>query len=170
VEPLTLSSVVDDCLVLVAHLLQQRQLVVTRDDRASVRVACNRQELQQVVINLLVNAIQASPAGGRLELKTGDWIENERPVGAWLAVVDEGPGLDKAVRQRLFSPFFTTKPEGNGLGLWISLGLVERYGGRLEADNRPDRSGAIFRVWLYSEPREPTPTTSSAEPTTGPGL
>ncbi|WP_424894777.1 sensor histidine kinase [Tepidimonas sp. HKU79] len=169
VEPLTLSSVVDDCLVLVAHLVQQRQLVVTRDDRANVRVACNRQELQQVVINLLVNAIQASPASGRLELKTGDWIENGRPVGAWLAVIDEGPGLDATVRERLFRPFFTTKPEGNGLGLWISLGLVERYGGRLEADNRTDRSGAIFRVWLYSEPQEPTPAAGSAELPTEPG-
>jgi two-component system NtrC family sensor kinase len=162
VEPLTLSSVVDDCLVLVAHLLQQRQLVVTRDDRASVRAACNRQELQQVVINLLVNAIQASPAGGQLALKTGDWIENGLPVGAWLAVIDEGPGLDATVRERLFRPFFTTKPEGNGLGLWISLGLVERYGGRLEADNRPDRPGAIFRVWLYSEPHEPAPASANA--------
>lgn len=162
VEPLALRAVADDCLVLVTHLLQRRRLRVEREDRATVAVACNRQELQQVVINLLVNAIQATPDGGCLRLTTGDWTEEGRLVGAWLAVIDEGPGLDAVTRQRLFTPFFTTKPDGTGLGLWISLGLVERYGGRLEADNRDDGQGAVFRVRLYTEPHEPAAAPRSA--------
>jgi two-component system, NtrC family, sensor kinase len=60
------------------------------------------------------------------------------------------------VQERLFSPFFTTKNDGNGLGLWISQGLIERYGGRLEAANREDRPGAVFRLRLLQEPRVPT--------------
>lgn len=154
VEPQALAAVVDDCLVLVAHLLQQRRIAVQRHDAATVTVACNRQELQQVVINLLVNAIQATPDGGTLTIRSGDWAEGGQIVGAWLAVEDEGPGLDAATRERLFAPFFTTKPDGTGLGLWISQSLLERYGGRVEADNRADGRGAVFTVRLYTEPRE----------------
>lgn len=155
VEPLALAAVVDDCVVLVQRLLQQRAITLRRDDRASAPVACNRQELQQVIINLLVNAVQASADGASIEVASGDWVEDGVVVGAWLEVRDHGPGLAPEVRARLFTPFFTTKPDGNGLGLWISQGLLERYGGRLEADNRPDGAGAVFRVRLYSEPREP---------------
>ncbi len=158
VEPLALPSVMDDCLVLVGHLLQQRRIRVERDDRASVAVGCNRQELQQVVINLLVNAIQATPEGGTLRLRTRDWQQGDQTLGAELCIEDQGPGLSEAVRAQLFRPFFTTKPEGNGLGLWISLGLIERYGGRIEARNRGDGRGACFCVRLYTEPHEPPPT------------
>lgn len=169
VEPLALPSVVDDCLVLVGHLVQQRRIRVQRDNCATTTVGCNRQELQQVVINLLVNAIQASPDGGTLWLRTRDWAPDGTVVGAELCIEDEGPGLTETVRSQLFRPFFTTKPEGNGLGLWISLGLVERYGGRIEASNRSDRRGACFCVRLYTEPLEP-PTASAIANTNLPTL
>jgi two-component system, NtrC family, sensor kinase len=150
------NQVVADCLVLVSQLLQQRQITVTRDCHASVPVGINRQELQQVVINLLINAIQAMPAGQQLHLSTRDWLgDHGEALGAVIEVQDEGSGLTPEVRARLFSPFFTTKNDGNGLGLWISLGLVERYGGRLEADNRPHGQGAVFRIKLWTEPRVP---------------
>lgn len=156
VDALDLNRVVADSLVLVAHLLQQRRVNVTQDWQATAAVGCNRQELQQVVINLMINAIQAMPEGGELRLLTRDWLdETGEPQGAVLEVQDRGPGLSPQVRERLFTPFFTTKNDGNGLGLWISQGLVERYGGRLEADNRADGPGAAFRVRLLTEPRVP---------------
>jgi two-component system, NtrC family, sensor kinase len=156
VDALDLNRVVADSLVLVAHLLQQRRVQVTQDWQATVPVGCNRQELQQVAINLMINAIQALPEGGELHLRTRDWLDGQgRPQGAVLEVQDRGPGLSPEVRERLFTPFFTTKNDGNGLGLWISQGLVERYGGRLEADNRTDGPGAVFRVRLLTEPRAP---------------
>jgi two-component system, NtrC family, sensor kinase len=156
VDAVDTNQVVADCLVLVSQLLQQRQITVTRDCHASVPVGINRQELQQVVINLLINAIQAMPAGQQLHLSTRDWLgDHGEPLGAVIEVQDEGSGLTPEVRARLFSPFFTTKNDGNGLGLWISLGLVERYGGRLEADNRPHGQGAVFRIKLWTEPRVP---------------
>jgi len=151
-----LNQTVADCLVLVTHLLQERRIEVQRDLQARTPVACNRQELQQVVINLMINAVQAMPEGGRLRLVTRDWSdETTGAPGGCIEVVDEGCGLSPEVRSRLFTPFFTTKNDGNGLGLWISLGLVERYGGRLEADNRTDRTGAVFRVRLLAEPQVP---------------
>jgi len=72
-----------------------------------------------------------------------------------MEVCDTGPGLTPATQDKLFSPFFTTKNDGNGLGLWISVGLVERYGGSISAHNRrelgEDAEGAVFGVWLMSE-------------------
>jgi two-component system NtrC family sensor kinase len=151
VEALSLERTVDDCLVLVGHLLSQTAIGVARERGATHAVGINRQELQQVIINLLINAIQAMPEGGSLHLVTRD-VDG----GAELQVIDSGPGLSEATREHLFRPFFTTRNDGNGLGLWISQGLVERYGGRIDAANRSDgQRGAVFTVRLFTEPRAP---------------
>lgn len=156
VETLDLNQTVHDCLVLVAHLLAQTRIEVSRDLQATQRVGMNRQELQQVIINLLINAIQAMPQGGTLHLHTQDWTHEHGAAGALLQVQDSGPGLAPGVAERLFRPFFTTKNDGNGLGLWISQGLVERYGGLIVAGNRKDGlSGAVFSVRLLTEPQAP---------------
>jgi two-component system NtrC family sensor kinase len=156
VDTLSLERTLDDCMVLVGHLLAQTAISVQRERGATHAVGLNRQELQQVIINLLINAIQAMPQGGTLQLVTRD-----TPEGAELQVIDSGPGLSEAVRERLFRPFFTTKNDGNGLGLWISQGLVERYGGQIGGAQRSDgQPGAVFTVRLFTEPRAPeaTPT------------
>ena len=156
VETLDLNQTVHDCLVLVAHLLAQTRIEVVRELQASQRVGFNRQELQQVIINLLINAIQAMPQGGTLRLVTTDWTDEHGARGALLQVQDSGPGLAPEVAERLFRPFFTTKNDGNGLGLWISQGLVERYGGSIGAGNRTDgQQGAVFTVRLLTEPQAP---------------
>jgi two-component system, NtrC family, sensor kinase len=159
VETLDLNHTMEDCLVLVGHLLAQTSIAVERDFKATCRVGCNRQELQQVIINLLINAIQAMPQGGELRLMTRDWWpegnEGGAASGALLVVQDSGAGLSPEVQDRLFRPFFTTKNDGNGLGLWISQGLVERYGGGISANNRSDASGASLTVRLLTEPRAP---------------
>ena len=158
VETLDLNRTVDDCLVLVAHLLAQTRIEVQRDLQATQRVGFNRQELQQVIINLLINALQAMPTGGVLRLETRNCVisagDTPKP-GAELCVVDSGAGLAPGVQERLFRPFFTTKNDGNGLGLWISMGLLERYGGHIEATNRLDATGATFTVQLLTEPQAP---------------
>lgn len=157
VEALDLNRTVKDCLVLVAHLLSQSHIGVRQELRATQRVGFNRQELQQVIINLMINAIQAMPEGGTLHLVTEDRPDEEGERGAVLRVLDSGTGLAPGVAERLFRPFFTTKNDGNGLGLWISLGLVERYGGRIEAANRSDGpGGAVFTVSLLTEPQAPS--------------
>ncbi|MFP8834480.1 cache domain-containing protein [Hydrogenophaga sp. XSHU_21] len=156
VDALDLNRTVSDCLVLVGHLLASTHIAVRRELQATHRVGMNRQELQQVIINLMINAIQAMPDGGELVLRTRD-----TNGGAVLQVVDTGPGLSPGALERLFRPFFTTKNDGNGLGLWISQGLVERYGGHVAAGNRADGSpGAEFTVSLFTEPQAPpaTPT------------
>jgi signal transduction histidine kinase len=166
IEVLDANRLVDDCLVLVQHLLAKTGIEVQRDLQAQNSASFNRQELQQIVINLLINAIQAMPCGGALRLSTRD-----RPDGVLLTVQDSGSGISPAVMERLFRPFFTTKNDGNGLGLWISVGLVERYGGSLAASNRSDgATGAVFALNLLSEPQAPAATsTQDGRPGAQPG-
>ena len=153
------AQALEDCLVLTAHLLARTRIVVERDFSSQRAVHINRQELQQVLVNLLVNAIQTMPDGGRLSLRCCDWqapATTEMPAGApgvCIEVADTGPGLHDELLGALFQPFVTRKKDGTGLGLWISRGIVERYGGDLRAGNRPaqEGSGALMSVLLLSE-------------------
>ncbi|MFO1219296.1 MAG: cache domain-containing protein [Burkholderiaceae bacterium] len=142
---------IDDSLVLVQHLLSRTAIAIERDFRATRSAHINRQELQQVLINLIVNAIQVMPGGGTLRLATRDVGEAQVAID----IVDTGPGFAAAVERNLFQAFVTTKKEGTGLGLWISRNLVERYGGDIQARNRDDGvAGAVLTVQL---PTEATP-------------
>ncbi len=149
----------NNALVLVAHQLASTRISLERSLLATTEVGINSQELSQVVINLLINAIQAMPDGGTLCLRTRDDQDEQGRNGVVIEVCDSGAGLSPAILEQLFRPFFTTKPEGNGLGLWISVGLVERYGGSIRGANRRDHgedvSGAVFSVWLLCEPVDP---------------
>jgi two-component system, NtrC family, sensor kinase len=145
VEPLDLARVVDECLVLVNHLLAKSEIRVERDLRATRRPEMNRQELQQVLVNLLVNALHAMPGGGTLTLASRDAGD----AMVELAVSDTGPGIDPELQRELFKPFVTRKKDGTGLGLWISRSIVERYGGELSAAGRDDGvRGARFTLRL----------------------
>lgn len=159
VEAVDVNRTLDDSLVLVGHLLAHTGIEVVRRLQATTMVGINAQELQQVVINLLINAIQSMPAGGTLLLRTRDRVDTHAGPGVVVEVCDTGAGLSPEVHEKLFRPFFTTKNDGNGLGLWISMGLVERYGGSITGANRRERgedaAGAVFSIWLLSEPQSP---------------
>jgi two-component system, NtrC family, sensor kinase len=151
VESVDLPRLLDDCGVLVQHLLVRSRIDIRRDLAATRCAAVNRQELQQVLVNLMVNAAQAMPGGGELLLSTRD-VDGPDPDpqrSRWveIQVADTGPGLKPEIRAHLFQPFATGKQEGTGLGLWISRNLVERYDGEITAGDRPG-GGACFTVRL----------------------
>jgi signal transduction histidine kinase len=110
------------------------------------RVFGNPSQLSQVVVNLLMNAVQAIEREGRITVRT-------RVVGrdVVLEVEDDGSGIPRHVLPRIFDPFFTTKPpgRGTGLGLPVSLGIVERHGGHLQVESEEGK-GALFRVVLQA--------------------
>jgi two-component system NtrC family sensor kinase len=138
---------VADCMPLVQHLLTRAAIEVRLDNTAGRLVLMNRTELQQVVVNLIVNAIHAMPDGGRLSIETRDSDRNER-AGVEIVVSDTGIGMDPERAAKVFDPFFTTKrQEGTGLGLSISQTLVTRQGGAISVASRPGE-GATFTVWL----------------------
>ncbi|MGB4066162.1 MAG: cache domain-containing protein [Azonexus sp.] len=151
-EPTDPAQLIQDSLLLVRHLLKTGNIAIEQQVDSARQIICNKNELQQVVINLLVNAIQAMPEGGVLGIAVDDWDEADMPVGIQLHVEDSGPGISQADLEHLFEPFFTAKkPGGNGLGLWVSKNLIERYGGHLTATSAPG-TGARFTVWLRCEP------------------
>jgi two-component system NtrC family sensor kinase len=149
----------DECLVLTNHLLARSRISIVRQSRATRSAGINRQELQQVLVNLVVNAIHAMPDGGVLTLATADWADAQGRPGVAIAVADTGLGLGDDLLRELFQPFVTRKKDGTGLGLWISRSLVERYGGDITAANRPaaEGSGAVLQVLLLSEPEADAP-------------
>lgn len=156
VEAVDVNAALADCLVLTRQHLARAEVAVVQKPGACGRVCINLQELQQVLINLIVNAVQAMPAGGTLTLETADLNPARDPAhgmrGVRITVRDTGSGIRAEDMARIFDPFFTTKKrQGTGLGLSISHTLIERYGGRIEVDSTPGQ-GAAFTVSLRAEP------------------
>lgn len=143
-----MAPLIDDCLVLVDHILTQSEIEVRKSvapDLSLVRI--DPGELQQVVVNLIVNAIQAMAGQGRLTLRLSP-APREGAAGVALSVRDTGPGIPQDKLASVFDPFFTTKQgEGTGLGLSISQTLIQRAGGQISVANTPT-GGAEFTVWL----------------------
>jgi two-component system NtrC family sensor kinase len=152
VEAVDCRAVLADCLVLSRHHLSKSSVRLEQKHTATRGAGINRQELQQVLINLIVNAVQAMPDGGTLTLASSDWDEGGVARGVRIDVSDTGEGIRAEDVDRIFDPFFTTKKmQGTGLGLSISYSLIERYGGRITVDSVYG-AGATFSVWLLSEP------------------
>jgi PAS domain S-box-containing protein len=95
-------------------------------------------EMEQVFLNLIMNAQEATPAGGRVDVELARTHQHVRVV-----VADTGPGIPPELLERVFDPFFTTKDHGSGLGLAICAGIAQAHGARLRVENRPG-GGAIF--------------------------
>ncbi len=162
VDLVDVNAALADCLVLTRQHLSRRDIRVVQALAATCPVAINLQELQQVLINLIVNAVQAMPAGGTLTLETTDRDPATDARGVCVTVRDTGGGIRAEDLARIFDPFFTTKKtQGTGLGLSISHTLIERYGGRITVDSAPG-AGAVFAVWLLAEPVYRNDTAASA--------
>jgi signal transduction histidine kinase len=116
-------------------------------------VPADRIQLQQVIMNLIINAVEAMSSSGNgprdLTIASGEHDAN----AVFVEVRDTGPGIDPAYIDRLFQSFYTTKPNGIGMGLAISRSIVEAHGGQLSAVSNQPR-GAVFRFTLpVEEPR-----------------
>ena len=142
-----LAPLVQDCLLLVDHVLSKSSITVETRLAATPEVRADPGELQQVIINLIMNALQAMDHKGCLTLTLTEETREDR-AGVCLTVQDSGPGLPDGLADAVFDPFFTTRQgEGTGLGLSISQTLVQRAGGLITAGPGPE-GGAQFRVWV----------------------
>jgi two-component system NtrC family sensor kinase len=105
-------------------------------------------QLQQVVINLVVNGLDATSAGGQITIGARPVVDGARS-GVEIAVSDTGPGIPPELRAKVFEPFFTTKPagQGTGLGLAICRDIIKAHGGEIKVDSAPG-SGTTFTVWI----------------------
>ncbi len=148
-ESVDIGSVLDECLVLVDHVLARGDLHIAITDDGAPPVRVNPGELQQVIINLVINAAQAMQARGTLDIHIAASHRDGQP-GAALTISDDGPGIAADKLAAVFDPFFTTKQgEGTGLGLSVSQTLIRQAGGLITVRNR-QVGGAQFTIWLPS--------------------
>ena len=145
-----IDALIIDTLKLVQHLRRSANFAIDLDLKASRAVKINQQELQQVLVNLIVNAIHAvEKRDGKIVIMSRDWDAR----GVLISVKDNGVGMDDEQIGRIFNPFYSTKGqgEGSGLGLSVSYGIIRRYGGNITVKSTPG-AGAEFTIWLLREP------------------
>ncbi|MBI4447337.1 MAG: PAS domain S-box protein [Acidobacteria bacterium] len=156
---LNLNTLIDDALKILARLVgAQIEFKFIPGHRLS-RVEVDPRQIEQVLMNLAINARDAMPDGGRLTIETANVIfKKEHPAisgqikaGRWvmLAVRDTGHGMDEATQARIFEPFFTSKKEekGTGLGLSMVYGIVKKHGGYIRVDSKVNQ-GTTFTIYL----------------------
>jgi signal transduction histidine kinase len=142
-KPASLNEVVEKTLALLRPELDNRGLhVKTRLARQLSISPIDPTQIQQVLVNLIKNAMQAMTRGGTLSLQTGEGED-----GVWVSVSDNGAGIPADQLNRIFEPFFTTRKKGSGLGLMIVQRIVRAHGGRIELESQVSR-GTTFRIWL----------------------
>ena len=152
VEPADVNGIVENVLALAHKRLQHGGITIQANlspDLPLIPVVAD--QITQVFLNIVINAVEAMPSGGDLRLQTtlsedGEWVVAR--------FQDAGQGMSPEQMAHLFEPFYTTKPDGTGLGLAISYGIVERHGGTIEVSSLPDQ-GVNFTVRLPVH-REPT--------------
>jgi two-component system sensor histidine kinase HydH len=117
--------------------------LVFQEPLVPVVIEADSGQLQQILVNLILNALDAMPRGGKLNLS----IALDRTKHVEIVVKDSGPGISKEIMPRLFEPFVTGKETGSGLGLVVSKRIAEDHGGGISASNPPE-GGACFVVRL----------------------
>lgn len=151
-----LERLVLDALTLAAHAITKNPVDIRLDlDPRIPAIWCNEGQFKQVVLNLILNAVQAMSSGGILTLKLEATADLSLGVPAiCFTITDNGPGIEPSHLSRIFDPFFTTKDEGTGLGLAIVHAIVDAHRGRIDVDSR-DGEGTTFTILL------PHPTDAS---------
>jgi signal transduction histidine kinase len=146
----SLNDVVEKTLQLLGPEIENRGVAVkTKLSRNLTSTPIDATQLQQVLVNLVKNAIQAMTTGGTLTLQTGETGDS-----VWVSVADTGGGIPQEQINRIFEPFYTTKKKGTGLGLMIVQRIIRAHNGRVELESHAGR-GATFRIWLPLHERKP---------------
>jgi PAS domain S-box-containing protein len=141
-QPVDVSRLVTDVLEFQAEAFHSHHVVVETDVEPDSIAIGDSEKLRQVVINLLVNALDAMPESGTLSVKV-----SAARAAVFIEIGDTGPGIDPNILPEIFDPFFTTKEAGTGLGLSIVRKIVDQHGGHIEIDSSPGR-GTRVRVEL----------------------
>ncbi len=156
-----LNTLVQDALLLIEHQLRSWSNITVATDYTPdlPTLACDRNQITQILINLLTNARDAMPDGGEVRIRT---LHDPFASHLILQVSDNGLGIPEAIRVRIFDPFFTTKPsgQGTGLGLYIVAGIVRAYGGEIIVDSAPGE-GTTFTL-LFPEKASSAPLAEAA--------
>ncbi|UUM31748.1 sensor histidine kinase [Vibrio japonicus] len=141
------NPIVEESITLVKTGTKKRAVEFVTDLQAKSSVEVNRHHLLQILVNLQMNGIHSMQGEGKLTVRTEDWTENGINVGAIVHVQDEGCGIKPENLKRIFSPFYTTKREGTGLGLSVSQSILSQTGGEIKVESEWGQ-GSTFSVYL----------------------
>lgn len=163
-RPFSIAQVVEDTLKLLSEPLRKADVSVATYLPADLPPVLGApQQIGRVLLNLMINAIEAMPAGGRLEITAG--LERGLKAGQQvlsLTLTDNGPAIPAEYMERIFDPFFTTKPGGTGLGLFVSHNIVQQHGGTLRVENLEGDRGVSFTLTLPLAPTGHAPGTGGS--------
>jgi PAS domain S-box-containing protein len=154
---ITVRELLGPTLALYQGRMTNSQIDLKLDYRCDVAITCYEGDVRQVLNNLIGNAIDSMWKGGRLTVRTAKArLWRSRTAGIRITVADTGHGMTPEIIRRIFEPFYTTKGiNGTGLGLWISSGIVEKHGGRIQLRSRaePSPTGTAFSLFLPLTPQ-----------------
>jgi signal transduction histidine kinase len=156
-KPTDLNKLLDEVVELVSDRLERTRIRVIRNySRELLEGEYDSQQLRKVFLNLLINAVEASPQSGEVELRTS-LIANGRSISTAglnrsrgvlsISVIDHGVGMSPETKRRLFEAFYTTKRNGTGLGMMITQEIIKKHGGKIEVDSEEGR-GTTVNVYL----------------------
>jgi signal transduction histidine kinase len=149
IQPVAVPGVLERVVPLMEHMARRRGVSLSSTAAPPLPdIAADPNQVQQVLINLIVNAMEATPRGGRIGIETWACPNDGRP-GVAVAVSDTGSGIPADAIGHVFEPFFTTKPQGQGTGLGLSIcrDIVREHGGTLAVQSR-EGQGTTFTAWL----------------------
>ncbi len=147
-----LDRIIDEGLVILERVAEERKVAIRRPLAPwPIRTSMDGMRMKQVIMNLVLNAIQASPEGETITVQVVH--DGRNPA---IEIIDHGPGIPREYREEIFSPFYTTRKEGTGLGLAIVRKIVEAHEGRITLLDNPDR-GMTFRVEIPHSPETEFP-------------
>lgn len=141
------NPIIDESITLVKTGTKKRDIEFVTDLQAHTSVEINRHHLLQILVNLQMNGIHAMDGKGKLTVVSEDWIEDGELKGAAIHVTDEGCGIKPENLSRIFSPFYTTKRDGTGLGLSVSQSILSQTGGELKSESEWGK-GSTFSIYL----------------------
>lgn len=154
VDPISIPQVWQQMLALLAQSLEQANIQVTTDFPANIPPVMGvMEQVNQVLLNLVLNACEAMPDGGLLHVTA--YGEGESLV---LTMTNNGPSIPTDQLDHIFDPFYTTKPDGTGLGLFICHNIIQYHGGDLNVENRIDEPGVVYTIRLPIAVRQHNPT------------
>ena len=142
-----LMPLIERCIFLLRHQAELKEINLKIESQGILpRISCDPSQIQQMILALAMNGLEATPKGGSLKIATRA-LEAEGHV--MITVSDSGIGISEELRSQIFEPFFTTKKEGSGVGLGLAVvyGIVNRHHGRIEVESKPE-SGTIFTILL----------------------
>jgi len=141
-RPLDMGNVVRSVLHLIDRQFERSNIKLITDIGSTAPVQMNEDQFKQVILNLLLNAQEAMPDGGTLFVSV-----RQHDDEVYVSLADTGIGIPEKDMAKIFDPFFSTKVDGTGLGLAVSYGLIEGYGGRIEVKSR-EQHGSTFTIVL----------------------